>query len=88
MNLDQRFIAYHLNQRKEVGCGSFMAAKDRECEFDFVEQPPEDFFCPVSFAVLLEPYLTQCCANQLSQEVYQRLQGQPCPVCKFALLST
>ena len=59
-----------------------MAAKDREREYDFVEQPPEEFFCPVSLAVLLEPYLTQCCGNHLSQETYQRLQGQPCPVCR------
>ena len=59
-----------------------MAAKDPEREYDFVEQPPEEFFCPVSFTVLLEPYQTQCCANQLSQETYQRLQGQPCPVCR------
>ena len=59
-----------------------MAAKDREREYDFVEQPPEEFFCPVSFAVLLEPYQTQCCGNHLSQEAYQRLQGQPCPVCR------
>ena len=61
-----------------------MAAKDREREYDFVEQPPKDFFCPVTLAVLLEPYLTQCCGNHLSQEAYQRLrlQGQPCPVCR------
>ena len=59
-----------------------MAAKDQEREYDFVEQPPEEFFCPVTFAVLLEPYLTQCCANHLSQEAYQRLQGQPCPLCR------
>ena len=57
-------------------------AKDQEREYDFIEQPPEDFFCPVTFAVLLEPYQTQCCANHLSQEAYQRLQGQPCPVCR------
>ena len=59
-----------------------MAAKDREREYDFVEQPPKDFFCPVSLAVLLEPYLTQCCGNHLSQETYQRLQGKNCPVCR------
>ena len=67
---------------KKLGCGWFMAAKDQEREYDFVEQPPEEFFCPVSFAVLLEPYQTQCCGNHLSQEAYQRLQGQPCPVCR------
>ena len=59
-----------------------MAAKGQEREYDFVEQPPEEFFCPVSFAVLLEPYLTQCCGNHLSQEAYQSLTGQPCPVCR------
>ena len=59
-----------------------MAAKDEEREYDFVEQPPEEFFCPVTLTVLLEPYLTQCCGNHLSQEAYQRLQGKPCPVCR------
>ena len=59
-----------------------MAAKDREREYDFVEQPPKDFFCPVTLAVLLEPYLTQCCGNHLSQETYQSLQGKNCPVCR------
>ena len=51
-------------------------------DYDFVEQPPEEYFCPVSFAVLLEPYQTQCCGNLLSKESYDRLQGQPCPVCR------
>ena len=59
---------------------SLMAS--RYSEYDFVEQPPEEYFCPVSFAVLLEPYQTQCCGNHLSQEAYQRLRGQPCPLCK------
>ena len=59
-----------------------MASKERCSEYDFVEQPPEEFFCPVSFAVLLEPYQTRCCGNHLSQEAYQRLQGQACPVCR------
>ena len=59
-----------------------MAAKDREREYDFVEQPLKEFFCSVTFAVLLEPYQTQCCANHLSQEAYQSLHGQPCPVCR------
>ena len=58
---------------------------NRRCsEYDFVEQPPEEYFCPVSLAVLLEPYQTRCCGNHLSKEAYQRLQaqGQPCPVCR------
>ena len=51
-------------------------------EYHFVESPLQDYFCPVTFALLLEPYQTRCCGNHLSQEAYQRLQGQPCPVCK------
>ena len=57
-------------------------SKGRCSEYDFVEQPPEEYFCPVSFAVLLEPYQTQCCGNHLAKESYERLQGQPCPVCR------
>ena len=53
-------------------------------EYNFVEQPSRDFFCPVTFDVLLEPYLTECCGNHLSETAYRQLQaqGKPCPVCK------
>ena len=56
----------------------------RDEEHDFVEQPSRDFFCPVTFDVLLEPYLTECCGHHLSETAYQQLQaqGKPCPVCK------
>ena len=57
-------------------------SQSHDSEYDFVEQPPGTFFCSVSRAVLLEPYQTQCCGNHLSEETYQRLQGQACPVCK------
>ena len=57
-------------------------------EYDFIEQPPQDFFCPVTFEALLEPYLTECCGNHLSEEAYRQLldQEKPCPVCKEELL--
>ena len=58
------------------------SSKGRYNEYHFVEQPPDEYFCPVTFAVLLEPYQTRCCGNHLSQEAYQRLQGQACPVCR------
>ena len=56
----------------------------RDEEHDFVEQPSRDFFCPVTFDVLLEPYLTECCGHHLSETAYRQLQaqGKPCPVCK------
>ena len=59
-------------------------AQNRDNEYEFVEQPCRDFFCPVTFDVLLEPYLTECCGHHLSETVYQQLQaqGKPCPVCK------
>ena len=51
-------------------------------ERNFVERLSREYFCPVSFAVLLEPYQTQCCGNHLSEEAYQQLQGRACPVCR------
>ena len=52
-------------------------------EFDFLERPSQDFFCPVSLELLLEPQLTSCCGHHLSLEVANRLQkeGKPCAVC-------
>ena len=64
---------------------SFPATED---EYDFVEKPSEDFYCPVTLDLLQEPFLTACFGNHLSQEAVTRLQGQPCPVCKERNLST
>ena len=52
-------------------------------DFDFVERPSQDFFCPVSLELLLEPQLTSCCGHHLSLEAATRLQreGKPCPMC-------
>ena len=52
-------------------------------EFDFVERPSQDFFCPVSLELLLEPQLTSCCGHHLSLDVANRLQRErkPCPMC-------
>ena len=52
-------------------------------DFDFVEQPSQDFFCPVSLELLLEPQLTSCCGHHLSIEAAARLQreGRACPMC-------
>ena len=57
-------------------------------DYDFVEKPSEDFFCPVTFDILREPHLTPCCGNHLSAVAVTRLQGQPCPVCKEPHLNT
>ena len=59
-------------------------------EFDFVEQPSEDFFCPVTFELLLNPHQTTCCGHHLSEKAAKRLQreGKPCPMCKESKLVT
>ena len=50
-------------------------------DYDFVEEPLEEFYCPVTFELLLEPHQTLCCGNHLSQEAAKRLKGKPCPMC-------
>ena len=59
-------------------------------EFDFIERPLEEFFCPVTFELLLNPHQTTCCGNHLSEKAVRRLQrdGKPCPMCKEPELST
>ena len=54
-----------------------------ERDFDFVERPSQDFFCPVSFELLTEPQQTSCCGHHLSPATATRLQmeGKPCPIC-------
>ena len=67
-----------------------------ECEtsiqkdFDFVERPSEDFFCPVTLDLLLNPHQTMCCGNHLSEKAVSRLQrdSKPCPMCKEPQLTT
>ncbi len=53
-----------------------------EDDYDFVEKPSGDFYCPITFELLREPFLTACCGNHLSKEAVTKLQGQPCPICK------
>ena len=57
-------------------------SRSMETDFDFVETPSQDYFCPVSLELLLEPQLTSC-GHHLSLEAATRLQreGKPCPMC-------
>ena len=60
---------------------------DYDDDYDFVEKPPEDFFCPIMLEVLREPFLTVCCGHHLSKEAANQLQQdqKPCPLCKQSL---
>ena len=56
---------------------------EREEDYLFVEEPSDYFFCPVTMGLLLQPHLTSCCGNHISQEVVTRIhEGEPCPLCK------
>ena len=59
-------------------------------EFDFVDHPTEEFFCPVTFELLLNPHQTTCCGHHLSEKAVTRLQREdkPCPMCKESKLVT
>ena len=61
-----------------------------EQEYFFVEEPSKDFFCPVTYGLLLQPHLTECCGKHLSQKAVTRIQkeGRACPMCKTAPLNT
>ena len=52
-------------------------------EYNFVEQPSQDFFCPVTLELLNEPQLTSCCGHHLSAGASARLrrEGKACPMC-------
>ena len=57
-----------------------------EQKYLFVEEPSEHFFCPVTHGLLLQPHLTLCCGNHLSQGVVTKIQreGGACPQCNTA----
>ena len=60
-------------------------------DYDFVEEPGDEFFCPVTFELLKDPRQTNfCCGNHLSRAVATRLEaeGKPCPICKKTPLKT
>ena len=52
--------------------------------------PSEDFICPVTYGLLLQPHLTKCCGNHLSREAAARIQGEggACPLCNEPHLNT
>ena len=55
--------------------------------YDFVEEPPREYYCLATHKLLLEPFQTLCCGKHLSEEAVQQLQRdqKPCPHCKKSL---
>ena len=65
-------------------------AETAEEDYLFVEQPSDDFFCPVIKCLLLHPHLTSCCGKHLSPKAVADIRGKggACPVCKTQNWST
>ena len=73
-----------------AGAGGGGDAATVKEEYDFVEQPSQDYFCPVTFELLLHPEQTSCSGHHISNEAVARIQRdkKPCPICKKQNLST
>ena len=73
-----------------AGAGGEGDAATVKEEYDFVEQPSQDYFCPVTFELLLHPEQTTCCGHHISNEAVTRIQRdkKPCPICKKPNLTT
>ena len=68
-----------------------MASNATNTEYDFVEEPSQKYFCPVTFEILKDPLQTSfCCGNHLSRAAAERLErdGKPCPMCNAIILIT
>ena len=72
-----------------VGAGGGGDEATSKEEYDFIEQPSQDYFCPVTFELLLHPDQTTCCGHHISREAVVRIQKdkKPCPMCKEANLT-
>ena len=70
-----------------VGAGGGGDAATAKEEYDFIEQPSQEYFCPVTFELLLHPDQTTCCGHHISREAVVRIQKdkKPCPMCKANL---
>ena len=96
----------HPNQSRSQSCAEAMAREanstptsppiprsssaSSDQEYDFVEEPPQDFYCAVSLELLIDPHQTGCCGHHLSSGVVVRLQRErrPCPMCQNPTFNT
>ena len=69
----------------------FHSVSTEEDNIPFVEPPPIDFFCPVTFELLCDPHLTSCCGHHLSALAiakWKKIESKPCPLCKLPTWNT
>ena len=55
-----------------------------------MQEPAKEFFCPVSFELLVSAKQTSCCGQHLTEEVAFNLEenNKPCPMCNTPNLNT
>ena len=72
-----------------AGGGGDEATTGKE-EYDFIEQPSQEYLCPVTFELLFHPEQTTCCGHHISNEAVTRIQRdkKPCPLCNKPNLTT
>ena len=61
-----------------------------QVKYEYVEDPPEEHFCPVNFELLLTARQTTCCGKHLSEEAAKKLESnhKSCPMCNSPNLNT
>ena len=45
----------------------------QEQDYEFVQPPDQDYYCPVTLEILLEPLQTYCCGQHISQQAANRI---------------
>ena len=75
-------ICFRISYSNILLCRSKLQNLSPEADYPFTEKPSEEFFCPVTLGLLLQPHLTLCCGKHISEESAVRIQrrGGPCPL--------
>ena len=83
-NLDSQSAKNFCDEQPSVSSTEVPALETLQQEYDFVEEPPPEYFCPVTFELLRDPKQTECCGHHISGNVVARIQQErkPCPLCK------
>ena len=79
------FIFLHYLSNKSRNTATKQPLKDTEAdkEYAFLEAPSHNYFCPVTYGLLLEPYQTDCCGKHLSKDAIAKLtMSAQCPMCQ------
>lgn len=71
-----KFVLFHRDAPKSSKVKS-------EEEYSFLDPPPYDFFCPITYGLMLKPTQTKCCGKHISEEAVTQLMARhhQCPLC-------